>query len=109
MKERMKAKVESSLEICAKLEPFRAELKCSMAQLAMAWCMANPNVSTSICGASSLAQLKDTLGSIEVVPKLTPDVMKQIDEATGTVPPWDEIYNQTTSSRKQRTPNCPAR
>jgi aryl-alcohol dehydrogenase-like predicted oxidoreductase len=51
-----------------------------MAQLAIAWAAKNPNVSTVIMGASRLSQLRDNLGAVEVLPKLTPEVMAQIDE-----------------------------
>jgi aryl-alcohol dehydrogenase-like predicted oxidoreductase len=36
-------------------------------------------VSTVITGASRLAQLQDNLGAIDVIPKLTPEVMARID------------------------------
>jgi len=64
----------------AKLEAIAAELGCSMAQLAIAWCAKNPRVSSVITGASKLTQLRDNLGAIEVLPKLAPDVMARIDE-----------------------------
>ena len=39
-------------------------------------------MSTVITGASSVAQLKDNLKAGEIIPKLTPDVIKRIDEIT---------------------------
>ena len=56
-----------------------AELNCSLAQLAIAWAARNPRVSTVITGASKVAQLRDNLGAVDVLPKLTPDVMARID------------------------------
>ena len=66
----------------ARLEPIAAELGATVAQLAIAWVAKNPRVSTVITGASSLAQLKSNLGAIEVLPKLTPEVLTRIDELT---------------------------
>jgi len=56
-----------------------AELNCSLAQLAIAWAARNPRVSTVITGASKVAQLRDNLGAVDVLPKLTPEVMARID------------------------------
>ena len=61
------------------LEPIAAEVGCSLAQLAIAWVAANPHVSSVITGASKLEQLRANLGAVEVLPKLTPDVMARID------------------------------
>jgi aryl-alcohol dehydrogenase-like predicted oxidoreductase len=49
-----------------------------MAQLAMAWVVANPDVSTALTGASRVEQLKDIIKSLDIVPKLTADVQKRI-------------------------------
>lgn len=66
----------------ARLEPIAAELGCTLAQLAIAWVARNPNVSSVITGASRLGQLHDNLGALAVLPKLTPEVLARIDEAT---------------------------
>lgn len=57
-------------------------LECSVAQLAIAWCLKNPHVSSVIIGATKIQQLLDNLGAIEVKGKLTDDVIKQIDRIT---------------------------
>jgi aryl-alcohol dehydrogenase-like predicted oxidoreductase len=62
------------------LVELAGDLGMSMAQLAVAWCLKNPNVSTVILGASKLSQLEDTMGSIDQVGKLTPEVLAQIEE-----------------------------
>jgi voltage-dependent potassium channel beta subunit len=62
-----------------KLEVIAAELGCSVAQLAIAWVAKNPRVSTVITGASKLSQLQSNLGAVDVIAKLTPDVMAKID------------------------------
>jgi voltage-dependent potassium channel beta subunit len=66
----------------ARLEGVAAELGCSVAQLAIAWVARNPRVSSVITGASQLSQLQSNLAAVDVVPKLTPAVLAQIDEIT---------------------------
>jgi voltage-dependent potassium channel beta subunit len=66
-----------------KLAPIAAELGISMAQMAVAWCLKNPHVSTVITGASRVEQLQENLGALAVVEKLTPEFMARIDEVLG--------------------------
>lgn len=56
------------------------KLDCTMAQLALAWCLKNPNVSTVITGASKPEQVVENMAALEVVPRLTDEVMDQIEE-----------------------------
>jgi voltage-dependent potassium channel beta subunit len=62
------------------LEGIAAELGCSVSQLAIAWVAKNPHVSTVITGASKLSQLQSNLAAVEVMEKLTPEVLARIDE-----------------------------
>lgn len=64
-----------------KLKDVADDLGCSLAQLSIAWCARNPNVSTVILGASRASQLEENLGALGVLPKLTDDVLARIDEA----------------------------
>ena len=66
----------------AKLTPIAAELGGTLAQLAIAWVAKNPRVSTVITGASRTAQLRDNLGALALLDKLTPETMARIDQAT---------------------------
>jgi voltage-dependent potassium channel beta subunit len=68
------------VEKVKKLSKLAQELGGSMSQLAIAWCLKNPHVSSVITGASKLEQLLDNLGAIQLKEKLTPDVMKTIDK-----------------------------
>ena len=63
----------------AQLAPIAAELGCTLAQLAIAWAVRNPRVSTVITGASRVEQLQQNLGALKVVEKLTPEVLTSID------------------------------
>jgi len=60
------------------LQVIAAELGTTMAQMALAWCLKNPNVSTVITGASRVEQVRDNMKALAVVDKLTPDAMQQI-------------------------------
>jgi voltage-dependent potassium channel beta subunit len=72
-----------SLAKVQKLGKIAKELDCRLAQFAIAWCAKNPNVSTVITGASRVEQVHENLKALEVLPKLTEDVMKQVDEIVG--------------------------
>jgi len=64
-----------------RLRPIADELGCSMAQLALAWCLTNPNVSTVITGASKVSQVVDNFGAMDVFHRLDPAVLARIDVA----------------------------
>ncbi|KAL4177074.1 hypothetical protein KRP22_002010 [Phytophthora ramorum] len=57
------------------------ELGCSLAQMAVAWCASNPNVSTVMLGARSRNQLDENLDAIRFVEKITPEIKARIDSA----------------------------
>ena len=67
----------------AQLQAIAAELGCSVAQLAIAWAAKNPHVSTVITGASEVSQLQSNLGAVDVVPKLSAEVLARIDAVCG--------------------------
>ena len=64
-----------------KLAPIAREVGCTLAQLALAWCARNPNVSTVITGATSAAQVSENMKALEVIPKLSSAVLGEIDAA----------------------------
>ena len=63
------------------LRPIADELGCTLAQLALAWCTKNPNVSTVITGASKAGQVVENFAALDVIPALTPEVLERIDAA----------------------------
>lgn len=69
--------------IVAQLGGIARELGCTTAQLAIAWCVRNPHVSTVITGATKVSQLQDNMKALDVVPKLTPEVMARIQATVG--------------------------
>jgi len=68
-----------------RLEVVARELDCTLAQLALAWCLKNPRVSSVITGASRVGQVEENMKALDVVPKLTADVMQRIDSVTRAV------------------------
>lgn len=76
------------------LQPVAERLGISLTHLALAWCLKNPNVSTVILGASRLSQLEDNLAALDVVPKLSEEVMARIDEIMGNRPAEPERFGQ---------------
>jgi aryl-alcohol dehydrogenase-like predicted oxidoreductase len=58
-------------------------LGCSLAQLAIAWCAANPNVSSVITGASNVRQVNENMAALDVLPLLTPEVLDEIEAIAG--------------------------
>jgi voltage-dependent potassium channel beta subunit len=69
-------------DVVAKLDTVAKEVGCSLAQLAIAWCARNPNVSTVITGASKVSQVEENLKAADFIAKLTPAVMERIDALT---------------------------
>ncbi len=87
LRERLeKEETKKNLEKVRQLMPIAGELGCSLAQLALAWCLKNPHVSTVITGASKVSQVTENMKALEVVPKLTPAVMDRIEQILNNKP-----------------------
>jgi aryl-alcohol dehydrogenase-like predicted oxidoreductase len=91
---------EPVLEAVQRLVPIAAEAGLSMAQLAIAWVLQNPNVSSAIIGASRPEQVVDNVGAAGV--KLEADVLKAIDEALG-----DVVINDPSHTERQSPKSRP--
>jgi voltage-dependent potassium channel beta subunit len=78
------------------LVPLARELDCTLAQLALAWCLMNPNVSTVITGASKVSQVTENMQALDVIPKLTPDVMQRIEQILSNKPELAEDFRLDT-------------
>jgi voltage-dependent potassium channel beta subunit len=72
---------EQALARVEKLRPIAERLGCTMAQLALAWCTKNPNVSTVITGASKVEQVVQNFEALDVIELLTEDVMEEMAAA----------------------------
>ena len=62
-----------------KLEAVAKSLSCTPAQLAIAWCLCNPRVSTVITGASRIAQVKENMKAAEVAERIDADTRGRIE------------------------------
>ena len=69
------------VESAKALASVAKELSTTPAQLALAWCARNPRVSSVITGASRPEQVRENMKALEVIPRLTPDVVRKIEGA----------------------------
>jgi aryl-alcohol dehydrogenase-like predicted oxidoreductase len=79
------------------LRPIAADLDLTMAQLAVAWVLANPQVSAAIVGASRPEQVAENVKAAGV--RLSPDVMAAIDAAIGSVVVADPARTESPATR----------
>ncbi|KAJ8112216.1 hypothetical protein OPT61_g5370 [Boeremia exigua] len=77
---------QAKIEKVKKLTKVAERLDASVAQLALAWTAKNPNVSTVILGASKVQQVHDNCAALKLLPKLTPEIMEEIEGILGNKP-----------------------
>ena len=85
------------------LRPIAEKLGCSLPQLAIAWTLKNDNCTTTILGATKLTQLEENLKALDVVDKITPEIMSEIDKVVEWKTPYTRIETQTRGIRKADT------
>ena len=88
---------DDKLTAIAKLEPIAAELGITMAQLAIAWVLANDNVATALVGASRPEQIASNAEAAGVA--LDADVLTRIDDILGDLPETDPNKTQSPATR----------
>ena len=71
--------IRSQVAKARELAAIASELECTLAQLAIAWCLTNEHVSSVILGASHAAQLTENLAALDVVERLGADVLERIE------------------------------
>ncbi|XP_060690146.1 voltage-gated potassium channel subunit beta-1a isoform X3 [Hemiscyllium ocellatum] len=74
------------------LTPIVERLSCTLPQLAIAWCLRNEGVSSVLLGASNTEQLTENLGAIQVLSKLTSQIVNEIDSILGNKPLGKKDY-----------------
>jgi aryl-alcohol dehydrogenase-like predicted oxidoreductase len=74
---------QKELAIVRALKPIADKLGVSQSQLAIAWCLKNENVTSVIMGASRPEQVEDSIQSLKILDKLTPEILDEIDAITG--------------------------
>jgi aryl-alcohol dehydrogenase-like predicted oxidoreductase len=79
------------------LKPIAADLGLSMAQLAVAWVLQNPNVASAIIGATRPEQVRDNVKASGV--KLDTDVLKKIDDVLGSIVERDPAKTVSPAKR----------
>jgi voltage-dependent potassium channel beta subunit len=77
---------DDKIERIKKLDKVAGDLNTSLATLSVAWCINNPNVTTAILGATKDKQLSENLKALDVYPKLTLEILNEIDAIMGTKP-----------------------
>ncbi len=80
------------VEKTRKLKEVADEMGVTLPQMAIAWCLKNPDVSSVILGASKTSQLKENLKAAEVLPMLTEDVIKQIEKIVDNKPEGEKDW-----------------
>ncbi|MGO2035093.1 MAG: aldo/keto reductase family protein [Brevibacterium sp.] len=88
---------DETLTAVAKLEPIAADLGLTMAQLAIAWVLANDNVATALVGASRPEQVESNVAASGV--KLDAEVLARIDDALGDRPVTDPSRTKSPETR----------
>ncbi len=88
---------EEVLTAVQNLKPIADSLDLTMSQLALAWALANTNVSAVIMGATKPAQVKENVKASGV--KLSKEVMTQIDRVLGSLPETDPAKNESPNPR----------
>lgn len=68
------------------LQQVAEELDTTLATLAIAWCISNPNVTTAILGATKEAQLQENLKALDIYPRIDAALRERIDSIMGTRP-----------------------
>lgn len=86
------AEAKARIEKIKKLEPIARELECTLAQLAIAWCLRVPYVSTVITGASRVEQVRENMKAIDVLGRLTEPVLARIEKVLGNTPEAEPDY-----------------
>lgn len=76
------ADMEQRISKVRSLAKIAEQLGCTLSQLAIGWCLKKPHISSVIIGASSVAQLKENLGSLAVMEQLTAEIMAEIETVT---------------------------
>ena len=85
------------LEAVAGLKPIADSLGITMSQLALAWALSNPNVSSVIMGASKPTQVKENVKASGI--KLDAPTLAAIDKVLGKLPEVDPAKNESPNPR----------
>jgi aryl-alcohol dehydrogenase-like predicted oxidoreductase len=85
------------LTAVAKLKPIADSIDLTMSQLALAWALSNPNVSSVIMGASKPSQVKENVKASGVT--LSAEILREIDKALGSIPETNPDKTESPNPR----------
>jgi aryl-alcohol dehydrogenase-like predicted oxidoreductase len=85
----------AKIEKVRKLTTIAERLGGNVTQLALAWCAVNPNVSTVILGATKVEQIHDNCKALQLIEKLTPEVIEEIEEILDNKPKPAPSYGRS--------------
>ena len=91
-------KLNKLLDICKKLD-------CTLAQLSIAWVIINPDVSTSIMGATKINQLEENINAMKIYKKLDKNILLEIEKILQNTPQGEMNYRNFTMMRSRRIIN----
>jgi len=89
-----KEEIKDQIAKVRKLTEIANELGCSMSQLALAWTLQNPNVSTAILGATKPEQVAENCGALDVMDKLESKHLEKIEEILANKPAGPSLYGR---------------
>ena len=81
------------------------KLNCSLAQLAIAWIIANPDCSTTILGASRVSQLEENVKAVEIYKKMDKELLLEIENILGNAPKGEIDYRDWKELPSRRNIN----
>lgn len=84
------------------LAEIAKELDCTLAQLALAWCLVNKNVSTAMFGASKISQIDDNVKALRIYKQITPQIGERIEKILDNRPETEMDYRAWKPSEPRR-------
>mmetsp|Transcript_7640 Transcript_7640/g.6765 ORF Transcript_7640/g.6765 Transcript_7640/m.6765 type:complete len:382 (+) Transcript_7640:1-1146(+) len=93
---------ENTVRILQGFQEIADELKVSMAQLGLAWCIVNQDVSTCIFGATKIYQVEDNMKALDLAQSWTKDLETRLNELLGNEPAPDRDFNKWAPKAPRR-------
>lgn len=84
----------AKIEKVKKMTAIAEKLGGNATQLALAWCLQNPNVSTVILGATKVEQIEDNCKAVKLSEKITPEIYKEINEILDNDPTKPPVFGR---------------
>jgi aryl-alcohol dehydrogenase-like predicted oxidoreductase len=84
----------AKIEKVRKLTKIAEKLGGTVSSLALAWAASNTNVSTVILGATKVEQIHENCKALELLPKLTPEVLKEIESVLSNKPAQTSTFGR---------------